>query len=206
MKSSQAVAAILGSLVFCAAAQTSPGTVFGLSLGEAFQIPECPKETLGRIVIYAYARQPAMCFQRGPDKITQAAPLVDDTVTVQMPISSEPSMVAGFSFIAHVLDGKLEGIGFNTFGYASQDRALASLTEKYGPPDAVTPKTMRNGFGKTFEAFNAIWVRLPGIAVTFDSVTSAVNSGLVTVDTSKGLDARSKAIEKLLQRPAAGKL
>lgn len=177
------------------AAAPAPTTVLGLPLGEPFAVPPCPRREGSRPTDYVPPTE-GPCY----------TPLFDSdvldpngtmSVSVKLPAATAPSFVRGMSLVALVIDGRLEGIGFNSTGHATQQRVLDALTEKFGPPDAVEPKTMGNRMGARFEAFEAIWIRLPGLSVRFDSVTSRIDSGLVNVDTTKGLNWRSERLKRL---------
>jgi hypothetical protein len=166
-------------------------TVFGLALGQDFSLPECKKSSYGYSIATDY-----VCYERlfGKEKLSH--PIVTETVMVRFPISESPSIAKGGVINVRIIDGKLEGIAFNTMGTRDADVVLGKLKEKYGEPKVFIPKTVQNRLGASFDAFDAAWSR-PDLQVLFQSVSSSLDSGLVTIDTKKGSDDRSKILREL---------
>lgn len=164
---------------------------FGLALGQDFSLPECKKESYGYSIGTDH-----VCFERLFGKEKQSDPIVTETVRVRFPITESPSIVKGGEIIARVIDGKLEGLGFNTMGTRNADVVLNKLKEKYGEPKVFIPHTVKNRLGASFDAFNVGWSG-PNLQVLFQSVSGSLDSGLVHIDTKKGSEDRSKAIKEL---------
>jgi len=172
-------------------------SVFGLRLGEKFSMSECPRQMLGKTVAYGFpGTEP--CFERPLGKTGERGPIINDTVLVKFPLSQIPSLVAGLGISVLIIDGNLEGVGFNTRGVDNADWALKRLKEKYGEPTAVVPRTVQNRMGAAFEAFTASW-ELPGLYVHFESVSTSLDSGLVNIDTKLGREHRDEALRELLK-------
>lgn len=166
-------------------------SAFGLALGQDFSVPECTKASYGYSIGTNH-----VCFEWlfGAEKESQ--PIVTKTVLVRFPIIDSPSIVKGGSLLARVIDGKLEGLSFNTLGTRNANNVLSKLKEKYGEPTAFLPLSVKNKLGATFEAFAASWHR-PNLKVFFNSVSGSLDSGVVQIDTKKGSDDRSKEIKEL---------
>lgn len=166
-------------------------TAFGLPLAQEFSLPECKKGVYGYSTGTDY-----VCFQRLFGREKQSGQIVTESVRIRFPIADSPSIVRGGELIARIIDGKLEGLGFNTFGIRNADIVLGKLKEKYGDPEVFAPHTVKNALGASFEAFDASWSKI-NLRVHFQSVSGSLDSGLVQIDTKKGSDDRGKAIKEL---------
>lgn len=165
--------------------------VFGIPLGQDFLLPECAKASYG----YSIGTNQA-CFERLFAREKQTGPIVTDTVRIRFPIAESPAIVKGGELIGRVIDGKLEGVGFNTMGIQNADTVLARLKEKYGEPKELLPQVVKNRLGASFDAFDAAWSG-QNIEVLFQSVSGSLDSGLVNIDTKKGSEDRRKALKEL---------
>jgi len=170
-------------------------SVFGLPLGSPFVLPECEKKIVGSTAFYGPPK--VVCFERITNK-NDTKPIINDSVLIIFPISDKPSLISGTAVVGLVIDGNLEGIGFNTLGYSNQDLVLLKLKEKYGSPTSLVPKKVQNNFGATFDTFDAVWT-LPELHILFQSVASSLSSGLVNIDTIKGRANRDAKIKDLLK-------
>lgn len=166
-------------------------TIFGIPLGQDFSLPECAKASYG----YDIGTNQT-CFERLFAREKQTGPIVTETVKIRFPIAKSPAIVNGGELIGRVIDGKLEGVGFNTMGIRNADIVLARLKEKYGEPEVFLPHVVKNRLGASFDVFDAAWSG-QNIEVLFQSVSGSLDSGLVNVDTKKGSEDRSKALEEL---------
>jgi hypothetical protein len=166
-------------------------TVFGIPLGQDLSLPECAKASYG----YRIGTNQT-CVERLFEREKQTGPILTETVRIRFPIAESPAIVSGGVLIGRVIDGKLEGIGFNTMGTQNADTVLARLREKYGEPKVFQPRVVKNRLGASFDAFDAAWSG-QNIEVRFQSVSGSLDSGLVNIDTKKGSDDRSKALKEL---------
>ena len=166
-------------------------TVFGISLGQEFSLPECAKASYG----YRIGTK-QVCFERLFEKEKLAGPIVTDSVRIRFPLADSPAIVTGAVLIGRVIDGKLEGVGFNTIGTRNADTVLDRLKEKYGEPNVFLPRVVQNRLGASFDAFDAAWSG-QNLEVHFQSVMGSLDSGLVIIDTKKGSEDRSRALKEL---------
>ena len=105
-------------LVSSAFAQTKAATdmsVFGLKLGEPFTVPECERldlkiKNLERIH-YKYSE--SVCFEQIPYSKDNGTAV---NRWVKFPYKEAPQIVSTNTVSVLVMDGNLEGIGFNTLG------------------------------------------------------------------------------------------
>jgi hypothetical protein len=160
--------------------KTVDRTAFGFTLGERLSVPDCATEKIGQ---RAYIRQPVaeICVN------VQSASAKGRTVMIYFPWRSKPGLISGDAISGIMVAGKLEGIGFNTGGLSDQEKVLSQLTAKYGEPSA-----QKSAAGR-FNALAAEW-NLDGVTVTFLGAAASTESGLVTIDTSKGREIRTAAL------------
>lgn len=166
-------------------------TVFGIPLGQDFSLPECKKKSYG----YSIGTD-QICFERISGKEKETGPIITESVMVRFPITEAPAIVKGNVLLARVIDGKLEGLAFDTMGIRNADIVLAKLKEKFGEPKVVLPGTVKNRLGASFETYDVAW-SVQNIVVLFKSVTGSLDSGLVHIDTRKGSEDRSRAIKEI---------
>lgn len=160
-------------------------SVFGISLGQNFLLPECAK--------WEYGYKPGIteiCFKRFDFK--EYGPIANKGVEISFPISGRPSISKYGGLVGRLIDGNLEGVNFNTMGIKDAEIVLEKLTEKYGKPQVFVPRVVKNRFGASFEAFKAAWIG-QNINVVFLSVDDSLDSGTVYIETIKGSDERIRA-------------
>ncbi|WP_200230272.1 hypothetical protein [Rubrivivax gelatinosus] len=188
------LASILLSFALHAQAQTS---IFGMQLGARLSVQECEKVKTATTVIYRPAVN-APCFKRLWSS-GETGRITTDTVAISLPIGQIPSPMSGTEVMALVLDGNLEGVGFNTAGIRTQEIALAELTEKFGPPDSLERRPAQNALGASFDVIYATWSQ-SGPVVRFDGASGNITSGFVTVDTPKAHAWRAQALKALTEK------
>lgn len=164
--------------------------VFGIPLSTALSLPECQYRQLEKTgALVSYSRGPALCFQYiGLRPLTPTAfPLLD----LIFPIGDAPTYVARQRATILVIDGLVEGIEFDTTGISVQHSALSALKAKFGEPTKFEPKVLQNRMGAKYETFDAAW-SLPNLEVNFYGTMSRIDSGEVSILTSKGHDYRKR--------------
>ncbi len=169
-------------------------TVFGIRLSEKFSIPECEKSEIGLQLKYKFSSD-KLCFERNFRRVQESGDIINDSVIVKFPVSDAPQIMSSYEMFALVLDGNLEGIGFNTSGVSNAEIVLQKLKEKYGSPSTLIPKKVQNRLGASFDAFDAVW-NLQDLVVLFQSVRSSLDSGLINIDTKKGREWRDKQLKE----------
>lgn len=166
-------------------------TAFNIPLGTHLTLPECGKSRYGN-----YSSTSQICFERMSGREMDSTPVCNEQIKIVFPIAETPDIVKGQFMLGQIIDGNLEGIGFNTLGYSSQADVLDTLKNKYGDPTAIIPRTVRNGLGASYETFTAAW-QLDSAVVTFYGIMTNVNSGLVKIDTTKAEEQNRKLLEEL---------
>lgn len=191
--------AILLLISMSAAVQAAePISIFGLELGRPFALQECGWKKVSKTLNFYNASNAAVCYQHtvGFAEVGKGINPADDSVFVIWPQGHEPELVSGYSLMAHVIDGNLESVGFNTLGVVSQDRDMKALTDKFGAPAGAVTPTVQNRFGATAQIITAEW-RLGDVSVHFNSAENGLDKGFVRVETEKSVAARNAFLEKL---------
>lgn len=174
-------------------------SVFGLPLGEPFDVPVCKTDNYGS---YLGPKQ-GYCFKpTSSEEIAQ--PLVpirsfSGTQGLVYASGERPSVIfpgVGVDAFVDLIDGRLEGVRFKTQGIQSQQQDLETLISKYGKPTSSKTTKLQNGYGATFDNISASW-RLKNLTVQFQGVTHWVNHtlnyGNVSIQTDKSV-ARQKQV------------
>jgi len=169
--------------------------VFGIPFGRRLQMPECNKQ----YGIYDLHKK-SVCFERifGKEKLTST--IENETVRITFPISDSPKIVKNGVLLGTIIDGKLEGINFNTLGVRDADQVLLKLKEKYGEPQEYLPYVEENRLGQKFNAFAALW-KLDNLEVYMQSILGSVTSGLVSIDTPKAKAEKNESLKALKKDP-----
>jgi hypothetical protein len=166
-------------------------TIFGFPIAREISIPECAKASYGYVIATSQ-----VCIERLSPHREEGGPVVTETVLIHFPISEAPEIIAGLKMSGRIIDGKLEGVGFNTRGTEDANRVLAVLKEKFGEPDSFRPRVVKNRLGASFGAFDAEWKR-QDVYILFESVSRSLDSGLVSIETQKRKDERAKLLQEL---------
>ena len=163
-------ALLLAAAVVPAVAQDR--TVFGMELGARFNLPKCgPGE----------GSYPARrCFNG-----TSAAPEAwgGHEYRVFLPSAGTPAYVRG-ELIVSVIDGIVESVHINTWGFEAQHGALSALKKQYGEPTRASLKTGQSASRSRNRARLVEWV-FSDFSVTFDGVTGSIDWGLIKVSTHR---------------------
>ena len=186
------------ALLTTALSATAQSTVFGLELGKELTIPECSRDRLGHYEIMPKA----MCFKRVFDEKSKV-PVLNGSIEAELPSGTGPEFIKGSTVLLSLKDGKLEGMGLQTHGLATEDLVLTALNEKFGTPAELKKETVRNGFGATYAGTVATWSK-PNLSVFYESVHGNVKTGFVRIETDNARDARLKYFEE--QAKARAKL
>ncbi len=172
-------------------------TVFGLKLGEKFDLAECDKYP--KIEVYQINKK-GVCFQRSEvkypirDKKPSTSPIVNDLVWISFPTNEYPDVANDIRAV--VIDGNLESIIFFTDGVKNGEFVLESLTRKYGKPTNLISSKVQNGLGATFDAYVAEWT-FDNLFVVFKSVTDTIKYGRAEINTKKHKEIEEKKLKDL---------
>lgn len=204
-------AAVLLSTVAMAADAQSP-TIFGITLMQPMPLPECSsKPEAVRKFRKAYekyqnkitlwfpyeAAKTGPCYERMTAKAGTDAPLFDEGISVDFPMSQLPDGAKWDGVSATIIDGKVQGVTFLTYGYNSQTLVLDQLKAKFGEPTIFKPVKKQNGYGATFESIEAVWSPGNGITITFEGTLSRTDVGLVQVQTQAARNRLKASLEPL---------
>lgn len=180
---------MLLSNVVCAEIEIVFGT---LELGGLMDYDECPKT--GR----SYSpRTENICYEKlSSTKTNSYNEAVDGSVMIRFPFSSKPSIVSGGVVVGQMIEGRLEGLGFNTRGIHNQDEVIAALISRFGSPSSYKKRMAQNNAGASFEVFDAVW-STANLVITYQSATRTFDVGLVNINTQIGQAAQDAALKHL---------
>ena len=173
-----AIGAALGTLM--AGSPVNAWTIFGLELGKPATTAQCKLKTYadGSKSEFVYEDDPAeICIE--PDIQLRDAPWRRGSVN--FPLKRIPLIVHGSSGFTLVVEGKLEGLQFDTMSYAHQDAIIQELTAKFGRPTSVHRVTA-TPHGIPIPATEAEW-QLPDLYVRYESVGYSVDYGGLWIET-----------------------
>lgn len=144
--------------------------VFGIQLGAEFTAPPCPANPTPTTTV---------CIEP-VDKSGWRA--------VVFPPNHRPTIMASSKLEVLVIDGKIEGVEFLTYGIRTQFYDLATLKTWFGEPESVTD---RPNLGESFDTIVAVWNK-PDLKIWFRGNLGGKN-GMVIIHTAKGHKERAKS-------------
>lgn len=140
-------------------------SAFGITLGKPLTVKACPKGQYGIALPTNF-----MCVMPvAPIRRPWGATLTP----VCFPSAIQPDFVGG-CVVTSMLDGRVEGIGFDIPTLNDQDRAFSELKSKYGEPLHIDKVVLQNAFGAQFQAYQAEW-KFTDFRVTFDGAKTIEN-------------------------------
>lgn len=171
-----------------------PASVFGLPLGQNFEVPECSIESIGSHKFYA-SSPTTICFEhRGyvehPE--TFGSPANSEIVDLEFPIADSPNFAGSFS--ALIVSGALEAVFIATPGHDYQRKNLQLLKAKYGNPATLNVTRESNSFNAKFENIHATWNR-GSFVVRFEGMVGSTDFGSISFSTPKA-DAYFRQLQK----------
>lgn len=143
--------------------------VFGLQIGAELSLPECEQIKIGKAFTYSESQQ-HWCYERINGT---GMPLPNEAIVIKFPLNEWPRIVSGLSLVGQLIDGRLEGIGFNTFGLRDAADVLQKLTDKYGSPSSSERYEVQNRLGAKFTTVRAIW-NFSNLVVAFSGVSDTL--------------------------------
>jgi len=157
-------------------------TVLGVELGARFNVPPCGPGD---------GSYPARrCFLRIPAANAAAG---GHNYRVFLPKTGTPAYVRGELMVA-VIDGIVESVHVNTWGFEAQYGAMTALKKQFGEPTRASLKADRNTARYRHRVQKAEWV-FQDFSVAFEGVTGSIDWGLIKVSThryAKRMEERGK--------------
>ena len=159
--------ALVIAMAPCAQAK-DPLTILGIPLGQPFTVPACATNPDG-----------SPDFSR-----TCWTPLYDQADMKNLWYNGDP--VIGHGIIAHVHDGILTTLTFETQGIKNEDYVMGKLVEKFGKPNHFVKEPMQNGFGAQFYVYRAEWDNA-SVYVKYDADADdgTPDSGWIIIETAQ---------------------
>ena len=199
MKSTTSVLAAALLLAFAPAHAAPPLVIFGLPLAAPLSMPQCSYQRLDSSTIFYNPPAEGSCYQiSSANGRTELRP--NDSVTIAWSVDSAPQLASSGEASVQLVDGNVEGIGFNTLGVMSQQRDLQALVSKFGQPTTLKNLTMGNLMGATVQVVMAEWKTADGVQVSYNAAEDGFGKGLVSIDTVKGLAYEHAELMKLTQK------
>jgi hypothetical protein len=177
-------------LVLAGAAHAQDMTVYGIAIGEPFNIQECP---WGYGVDEDLARQgrkpPERCYDRFSDRGAfygdAPAPTNGDLLVKWISLDR---MYTQPSVWVTLIDGNVEAVVFPTSGVRNAQDVVTVLTEKYGKPTAHHTRRVTTLMAASLIVPSADW-DLPRLRVTFDGCDdSDITTGTVKIASRKAVE------------------
>ena len=172
-------AIILGLCAFSGA--HAAGSFFGITLGAPFAVRECGLDD------YGLSDRPLDVCSRSAD----AAHHPWGAITHSVQFVGSYSSIGIKTIFVKEFNGRVVNIGAATFGESAQNRLLADLTRKFGPPTSSHGSLKQNGYGAKFLSLHATWKK-PGYTVTFDGLAGSRDAGEIDIsDPEAALEERA---------------
>lgn len=172
--------AVLGWLMIMSlAVAATPGmaqdrSVFGMTIGARFDVPQCgPRE----------GSYPAKtCYKLIP---AEGKTRSGHEFHVFLPSAGTPAYVRG-ELIVTVIDGIVESVHINTWGFEAQHGAITALKRQFGEPTSTSFKAGQNASRSRYQAQSAQW-DFGDFMVVFEGVTGTIDWGQIRVSTHRYL-------------------
>lgn len=191
-----AIALFFASAIGCATADDLPHQILGIKLHAPLNIQECAYTRIDSSTIIYTPPSSGACYQI--DSTSGRTQLRDnDSVTIEWDYDSMPRIAKGGEAMIQIVQGNVEGIGFNTLGVEWQQENLKSLTEKFGAPSKISTPIMSNMFGAEVQVVDARWILADGVIVNYNSAEDGIDSGLVSISTPIGRAYNQEQLKKL---------
>jgi hypothetical protein len=163
-------------------------TAFGFEIGKPINLPPCtfsPRRW--------YNHQKFTCIE--PE-----AEISGKYRIVHFPSNNYPSLLSDDFMVVQFFDGKLEGLRFNTVGFANKDKTLALLIGKYGKPTSLIKEKFQRHHGVEYESFTAAW-STPTLHVEFSPVDDgSLKHGFMRIETPRARQYRINVLKAALGR------
>lgn len=172
-------------VALAAVAATAPPSlpvVFGIALGQPIDLPECKHlvDPNGDISPYLYERDPAVtCYETD----IQLSDATWRRGMVHFPVQRAPLIIHGNAGFTLVVDGKVEGLQFDTQGPSNVGAIVRELTGKFGRPTSTDNITSVIS-SIPFPAVEVQW-RLANLYVQYISAERSVEYGWLLIETAK---------------------
>lgn len=187
-------------------------SIYGITINEPIPLAECGADAKA-VERYrkAKAKNPDMaflrypygvnrtgpCYKRAEGKAGSDLPLVDEGLSIDFPMSSLPEGAKWDGVWATIIDGKVQGVGFMTYGLTSQEVVFNQLQGKFGPPTVNKIVAKQNGFGAKFSSIEAGWSFDDGIMASFEGTGFRTDYGNVRIQTAEARRRSEESLRKI---------
>jgi len=174
------------------AAFADPVTIFGVPMGEAFDLPQCAEEHPITVAANCWTYE----FDPG---------LMPQSMNMRTLHFANPPAL-GHDITAFVDDGIVDIITIETASLDAQDSIMAQLKQKFGKPTHFAKVSAQNRMGAKFVADRAEW-STPQIFVRYDADASdggmhegTLDHGWIAIETQKKHIESEKAHDEYLKK------
>jgi hypothetical protein len=177
---------------FASSASAADMTVFGIPLDEQLSLRPCER---GEIV------KKSTCYTTffGVENGSYGMEVATIWLTTEQQMQNHENGFTVANPTAVLIDGSLEHVLLSTRGdVGSQESMLRLLTKKYGKPQHILRRTLRNAFGATFPSIAAKW-QFPDLIVEFDGGTT-VTEASVEISTTRYIAIEAKRDAAIKQK------
>src|SRR6266852_6721142 len=171
-------------------------TFFALSIGGAFNLPECLKRAVPTPMYVP--GEPHWCWKDPsgtPKSGSPAPPPVNDDVLVHFPPDDAPVYSISSGLSCRIENAKLQRITFHTNGTRATNEVIEALTSLYGKPTKQEPVTVENNVGDAFQSVNSFW-QFTDLMIDYRAVDGDLSLGTVWIETPAARKARIEAEKK----------
>lgn len=185
--------------------------LFGMTIMQPISVPECASDpkavekyrkavvkypTLGLRFPYGINRS-GPCYKRRDQFAGTAELPANESLTIDFPMSALPEGAKWDSVYATIIDGKVQGIGFMTYGLSNQSVLLDQLRGKFGEPTTNKVVSKQNGYGAKFESIEAEWSLPGGAMLFFEGTGMRTDYGTVSLRTPTAQQQYLDSMKKL---------
>jgi hypothetical protein len=151
-------------------------TVLGQELGRPIALPECPHKRWpdGRMSPDLYERYPNIICHTPPIQLRDAPWQRAD---LYFPTDKIPLIMRGHMGDLIVIDGKLEGIRFETLGYGNAEAIISEVSAKFGKPVSIE-KISPTIAGISVPARLVMW-KSQGLIIRYETIWADVANGKI---------------------------
>lgn len=185
--------------------------LYGLTLLQPISLPECAADAKA-VEKYrkAAAKYPSLslhypygvnksgpCYKRDDRHAGAPNQPQNESVRIDFPMSALPEGASWDSVYATIIDGKVQAIGFNTYGLVSQQLVFDQLKGKFGTPDTNDIVTKQNGYGTKFDSIKAGWSLGDGVIASFEGTGLRTDYGIFSLSTETARAREAEHLKKL---------
>ena len=183
------------ALLCSAACFGQANTVYGIDIGAALNMAECPRRDLAGSVMYGPSPEP--CRQNIDPK--PGMPLDPTGGLIAFPPGQQPFGSSWDSIGVFLVNDRVAALIVSTPGLSMQQQIYDGLVAKYGLPTEIRRAPMQTALGARLEAIVATWDKGDNLQVSFVGSAGRIDSGQLLIGTRAGLAERQERINRAVR-------